>query len=82
MIVKERTDSQAVKPAVAFGEAAVDMGFLSAEQLQEALAAHRDLDVISGTGPRKLIGDILFEKGLMTVEQIYIVQRQVFEQFV
>jgi hypothetical protein len=82
MIVKETAESQAVKPAVVFGETAVDMGFLSAEQLQEALAVQSDIDVISGTRPRKLIGDILFEKGWITVEQIYIVQRKVFDQLV
>jgi hypothetical protein len=79
MIVKETAESQAVKPAILFGEKAVEMGFISINQLQEALDIQRNIDIISGAGAHKRIGDILFEKGWLTVKQIYIVQRKVFE---
>ena len=80
MIIKEIAESQTVRTALVFGDFAVKKGFLTPEQLDEALAVQRKFNVLSSEKPLKRIGDILFEKGWMTVEQIYNVQIEVFNQ--
>ena len=54
-----------------FGMIAVSKGFVTADQLKEALTEQAD-DNISGR-PNRLIGRIFFEKGWMTDEQIDLV---------
>ena len=54
-----------------FGMIAVSKGFVTADQLKEALTAQAD-DNISDR-PHRLIGRIFFEKGWMTDEQIDLV---------
>ncbi len=54
-----------------FGMIAVSKGFVTADQLKEALTAQAD-DNISDR-PHRLIGRIFFEKGWMTDEQIDVV---------
>ena len=54
-----------------FGKIAVDMGFVTAEQLTEAIAEQAE-DSLSNK-PRRLIGSILFEHGWITRDQIDIV---------
>jgi hypothetical protein len=53
-----------------FGRIAVQMGFVSDEQVMIALREQ----IMQGSGlrlrPKKLIGEILFENGWMTVGQI------------
>ena len=51
-----------------FGKIAVDMGFITAEQLKEALAEQAE-DNLSKK-PHRLIGNIFFRNGWMTGEQI------------
>lgn len=51
-----------------FGMAAVGLGFITPEQLREAMV--EQLDVNIETNVHRLIGEILFEKGWMTLEQI------------
>jgi hypothetical protein len=51
-----------------FGKMAVEMGFVTADQLKEALVEQFD-DEISGR-PHRLIGRILFEHGWITLKQI------------
>ena len=80
MITKETVENQTVKTALVFGEIAVKKGFLTLVQLDEALAVQRKFNAISSEKLLKRIGDILFEKGWMTVEQIYNVQIEVFNQ--
>jgi hypothetical protein len=62
-----------------FGQIAVDMGFVTAEQLKEALTEQISNDPSIRLRPRKLIGEIFFEKGWMTVIQIKIVLAEVFK---
>ena len=50
-----------------FGKIAVDMGFITAEQLTEALAEQAE-DSLSNR-PHRFIGYILFENGWITKEQ-------------
>ncbi len=61
-----------------FGEIAIDKGFLTAEQLTEAIAKQ----VEDGLSNRcyRLIGSILFENGWITKEQIDIVLCELFER--
>ncbi len=51
-----------------FGKISVDMGFVTAEQLKEALAEQAE-DSLSRK-PHRLIGNIFFKNGWMTGEQI------------
>jgi hypothetical protein len=80
VITKEIVENQTLRTALVFGEIAVKAGFLTPGQLDDALAIQRDLITISRERPLKRIGDILFEKGWMNVEQIYKVQVDVFNQ--
>jgi hypothetical protein len=58
-----------------FGIVAVDMGFVTIEQVMEALS-EQVMDNFANKRHR-LIGEILFEKGLMTLEQIELVLNKV-----
>ena len=80
MIQIEATESPAVKLARMFGEIAIEMGFLTTEQFEDAVNIQCSSEAIPSVKQRKLIGDILFENNWMTVEQIYIVQRHLFHQ--
>ncbi len=61
-----------------FGKIAVDMGFITLNQLKEALVAQVD-DNISNK-PHRLIGNILFVNGWMAHEQIDIVMNELFKE--
>ena len=54
-----------------FSQIAVDMGFVTKEQLKEAIDEQIADDVANN--PRRLIGEIFFDKGWMTHQQILIV---------
>lgn len=51
-----------------FGMAAVKLGFITQDQLREAML--EQLDVNFETKVHRLIGEILHEKGWMTQEQV------------
>jgi hypothetical protein len=53
-----------------FGHIAVTKGFVSINQVQEALAEQMTCSSFRRLRPRRLIGEILFEKGWITLEQI------------
>ncbi len=61
-----------------FGEIAIDKGFVTAEQLTEAIAKQAE-DSLSN-GRYRLIGSILFEHGWITKKQIDIVRCELFER--
>jgi hypothetical protein len=54
-----------------FGEIAVERGFITAEQLKHALSEQVDNHFAHKTN--RLLGEVLFHKGWMTIEQIEIV---------
>ncbi len=54
-----------------FGKVAVDMEFITAEQLTEAITEQVEDDLADK--PHRPIGEILLESGLITIEQIDIV---------
>ncbi len=51
-----------------FGQIAVEMGYITKEQLKEGLAEQVDEDI--SHKPHKLLGEIFFEKGWTTNKQI------------
>jgi hypothetical protein len=51
-----------------FGVTAVKKGFITSDQLVEALAIQVAEDI--ATGDHDLVGKILFEQGIITMEQI------------
>ncbi len=57
-----------------FGKIAVDMGFITAEQLKEAITEQVEDDLADK--PHRPIGEILLESGLITKEQIDIVLKE------
>jgi hypothetical protein len=59
-----------------FGKVAVDIGFVTAEQLTEAIAEQAE-DSLSNK-PFRLIGKILFEHGWITRDQINFVVLRLF----
>ncbi len=61
-----------------FGKVAVDMGFITAEQLTEALAEQAE-DSLSNK-PHRFMGSILFEHGWITGKQIDNVVNELYEQ--
>ncbi len=61
-----------------FGNIAVDMGFITSEQLTEALAEQVE-DSLSNK-PHRSIGSILFENGWITRDQINFVVLRLFKQ--
>ncbi|RJQ47428.1 MAG: hypothetical protein C4538_05265 [Nitrospiraceae bacterium] len=68
----------AEKYALRFGQIAVDKGFVSSEQVRQALDIQMSVVNASRLRPHKLIGEILFEKGWMTMKQIENVLAEIF----
>ncbi len=58
-----------------FGKIAVNMGFITAEQLKEAITEQVE-DDLAGK-PHRIIGKILLENGWITKEQIDIVLKRI-----
>ncbi|MEW5745906.1 MAG: hypothetical protein AB1805_10790 [Nitrospirota bacterium] len=61
-----------------FGEIAVEMGFITPEQLRQALAEQVDDDIAHN--PHRIIGSIFFEKGWMTYKEIEAVLQHLFSE--
>ncbi len=61
-----------------FGKIAVDMGFVTAKQLNEALVEQVEDNIVNR--PHRLIGSIFFERGWITDKQIDIVLHELFEE--
>jgi len=64
----ESSDSNQTMYPSRFGLAAVSLGFITPEQLREAML--EQLDINLDTNVHRLIGEILHEKGWMTLEQV------------
>ncbi len=60
-----------------FGCIAIEQGFITPEQLKEALAEQVDDEV--SNKPHRVLGIILFEKGWLTSEQIETVLIELFK---
>jgi hypothetical protein len=68
-----------VQYALRFGEIAIHKGFITLNELEEALAEQISTDPSVRLRPRKLIGEILFEKGYMNINQIENVLEEIFK---
>ncbi len=62
-----------------FGNIAVHMGFVTAEQLKEAVVLQVEDDIFER--PHRLIGEILLENGWITDEQIDTVLNELFKGY-
>ena len=59
-----------IKYARRFGQVALRMGFLKEEQLNEAITEQITYGILFRFKPHKLIGEILFENGWITLNHI------------
>ena len=64
--------------ALRFGEIAIHKGFITLNELEEALAEQISTDPSVRLRPRKMVGEILFEKGYITLNQIEMVLEEIF----
>ncbi len=60
-----------------FGKIAVDMGFITAEQLKKAITEQVEDDLADK--PHRYMGEILLENGWITKEQMDIVLKELLE---
>jgi len=60
-----------------FGQVAIEMGFVTQAQVDQVLSDQVSMDTSSRLRPRKLTGEIFFEKGWMTQKQIQIVMNNI-----
>jgi hypothetical protein len=61
-----------------FGKIAIDMGFVTAKQLKEAIIEQVEDDIVDK--PHRPIGKILLENSWITKEQIGIVLKELFKE--
>jgi len=59
--------------ALRFGEIAINKGFVTASQMEEAFSEQVSNYPSSIQRPHKFIGEILLDKGWMTLKQVFIV---------
>jgi len=76
--MKSKFEKEVSKLCRRFGTIAVKKGFVSADQIKEAFIEQLD-DDLNGREHR-LIGTILFEKDLMTWDQVNIVLKELFKR--
>ena len=70
-MIDEKWPDNIMEYAFLFGQVAIKKGFITEQQLEEALDEQLIQDLT--THDHKMIGTILFEKGLITYDQITIV---------
>ncbi len=68
-----------IRYARRFGQIAISMGFVNEKQVKKALAEQITGNSFARLRPRKLIGEILFENGWMTLKQIEKVLEEILE---
>ncbi len=66
-----------IKYAYRFGQIAINMGFVNEGQVDEALAKQIALNSSTRLRPQKFIGEILFENGWITFDQIEKVLKEI-----
>ena len=77
--MKESSDKGITKEhSPRFGKIAVDMGFITSEQLKLALSEQVD-DNLCGN-PHRVIGSIFFDRGWMTYPEIEKVLKELFKE--
>jgi|APFre7841882654_1041346.scaffolds.fasta_scaffold541429_2 hypothetical protein len=76
--MKSKFEKEVSKLCRRFGTIAVKKGFVSADQIKEAFIEQLDDDL--NRREHRLIGTILFEKDLMTWDQVNIVLKALFKK--
>jgi hypothetical protein len=66
-----------IQYAFRFGEIAIKMGFISIHQLRDALDEQISNESYIRLRPRKPIGEIFLEKGIMTLNQVEMVLEEI-----
>lgn len=66
-----------VKYTLRFGEIAIQKGFITISALEEALAEQISIEPSVKHKQWKVVGQILFDKGYMTINQIEIVMEEI-----
>ncbi len=61
-----------------FGQIAIELGLVNMEQLKKALSEQVDDDIAHK--PHKLLGEIFFEHGWLTFQQIELVLNKLFRK--
>jgi hypothetical protein len=69
-----------IKYAYRFGQIAINMGFIDEGQVDEALANQIAFNSSTRLRPQKLIGEILFENGWITFDQIEKVLKEITQE--
>ncbi len=69
----QKETTKGLKSRLQFGRIAVMKGFITEDRLKKALDEQMNSGVSGRGGPRRLIGEILFEKGWMKNRQIRVV---------
>ena len=78
MIMNENMNTQIdLKLTHKFGQIAIEMGFVTAEQVKQVLSEQFSIDSSSRLRPPKLVGEIFSEKGWMTQKQIQTVMEKI-----
>jgi len=67
----------AMQYAFRFGEIAVKLGFISIHQLRDALKEQITGESCMNLRPRKPLGEIFLEKGIMTPNQLEMVLEEI-----
>ena len=73
----ESENDLAIRYANHFGTIAIRKGFVSAKQVKDALAEQTIYHSFTGLRHHKLIGEILFENGWMTLKQVEHVLKEI-----
>jgi len=76
--MKSKFEKEVSKLCRRFGTIAVKKGFVSADQIKEAFIEQLDDDL--NRREHRLIGTILFEKDLLTWDQVNIVLKELFKR--
>jgi len=67
----------ALKLSHKFGQIAIEMGFVTAEQVTQVRSEQVSMDSASRLRPPKLMGEIFSQKGWMTHKQIQMVMEKI-----
>ncbi len=71
----DSSDSE-VQYTLRFGEIAILKGFITLNELEEALVEQISTDPSDELRPRKKVGEILFDRGYITLNQIETVLKE------
>jgi len=77
MMLNHNDTVDLIQYAFRFGEVAIKLGFISIHQLRDALEEQISNESYMKLRPRKPIGEIFLEKGIMTPNQVEMVLEEI-----